>query len=144
MISVNNIRMECDIFVRKMKKIFLILLSFCYLLSVTGMGISKFYCCGKLKSSTIVFSAGDKKQCTAKMSSKMCCKYLQSFHKINDSHETGNFTVAPELFAIVIAEHFPEYRFEKVYSNTNSWYFTNAPPEQKRIPVFLLNCNFRI
>ncbi|MBS4043372.1 MAG: hypothetical protein KGZ59_06105 [Chitinophagaceae bacterium] len=55
-----------------MKKIILILLVFCYATTSFGVSLNLFFCCGKLKTISVVTQANHDKVCKK---SKECCKY---------------------------------------------------------------------
>ena len=114
------------------------------MLSVLGIGIQKDYCCGKLRSTTIFYHQPDKKHCKGKAMAG-CCRTENAFYKLNDSHETATaiivHSIQPELFVLQYQE------FQQIYSASSAAYFfdhTNDPPGNEQVPVYLLNCNFRI
>jgi len=127
-----------------MKKFTLILASFFYMLSILGIGIHKDYCCGKLRATTFFYHQSDKKNCKGKAMSG-CCRTENAFYKLNDSHETATaiilHSIHPESNGLTYQE------FKEIFFTSSTAYLfdhTNDPPESKRVPVYLLNCNFRI
>jgi hypothetical protein len=126
-----------------MKKFVVILVLFSYAVSVTGLTVSSFYCCGKLKSTKIVFASTNKKTCTGKMSGRKCCKYDESFFKINDNHFGSTVEFVPDAPVAEIVYFNANSFLEKNLSNLII-HCSNAPPPKSLQPQYLLNCNFRI
>jgi hypothetical protein len=126
-----------------MKKFVVILVFFSYAVSVTGLTVSKFYCCGKLKSTKIVFASTNKKSCTAKMGNKKCCKYDESFFKVSDNHFVSTAEFVPD---VPVAEfvYFDANIFLQKEFSTFITHYSNAPPEDLQVPVYLRNRVFRI
>ena len=127
------------------KKFIIIVVTFCYLLSVTGASIDHFYCCGKLKKTSLFFNLS-KNSCSKKKGMKGCCKYEESFYKVKDNHETSIYTALSLPVKIL-----PDYLLAintDVAINTSKGdylYYPNSPPPLLNKPtLFLLNCNFRI
>ena len=128
-----------------MKKIALIFLISIYTLSVLGIGIRQFYCCGKLKSTSITLILEVKEKCGKSDAMKGCCKTKFKNFKIKDSH-----VAADEIAGFV--KHFTELHlsipsFEIkalanepiVVANTS-----HAPPERHAVPIYILHCAYRI
>jgi hypothetical protein len=126
-----------------MKKFVVILVLFSYAVSVTGLTVSSFYCCGKLKSTKIVFASTGKKSCTSKMGSKKCCRYDESFFKVKDNHVGASIEFVPDVPVADIVYFDANTLLQKDYSSFITHY-SNAPPEGLQVPVFLRNCVFRI
>jgi hypothetical protein len=126
-----------------MKKFIVILVLFSYAVSVTGLTVSNFYCCGKLRSAKIVFASTHKKSCTSKMGNKKCCKYEDSFFKVNDNHTGSTVEFVPDA---PVAEfgYFDSYSFLENSLSNLIIHYSNAPPPKPLQPQYLLNCNFRI
>ncbi len=125
-----------------MKKFVLILLASFYILSVTGIGINQFYCCGKLESTNILLPFSEKQN---DKSGSGCFKHEQNFYKVNDSHESTVTTSA-------IKTGFTNYNItnktltpflSKRFLQSDS-FNTNSPPLGAEIPIFLHDCVFLI
>ena len=130
-------------FVPAMKKFVVILVLFSYAVSVTGLTVSNFYCCGKLRSTKIVFASTGKKSCTAKMSSKKCCKYDESFFKVKDHHVVSTVDFVPDVHVAEVV-YFNANTFLQKHLSSFITYYSNAPPLKPLQPQYLMNCNFRI
>lgn len=126
-----------------MKKFVVILVLFSYTVSVTGLTVSSFYCCGKLKSTKIVFASTNKKSCTAKMSNKKCCRYDESFVKVNDNHFGSTAEFVPDVHVAEVVYFDALSLLQNRLSSLNTHY-SNAPPLNCSQPQYLMNCNFRI
>ncbi len=122
-----------------MKRTALIFLTAIYLLSLVGIGINRFYCCGKLTSVTLTYASADHTD------QNNCCKHDTKSFKVKDSHVTAASFVFSELSAAIIptAANWALVTFatEKVdYTN----YQANAPPGEPDVSIYTLNCTYRI
>ena len=128
-----------------MKKIAAILFLTIYSLSVLGIGVRQFYCCGKLKSTSLTLVQESKEKCSNSAAMKGCCKTKFKSLKVKDSHVTtdGN--------AVNFIKHFtdldiPVAEFKSaalanepvVVANTS-----HAPPG-KAIPLYIFHCTYLI
>ncbi len=115
------------------------------MLSVFGIGINKNYCCGKLLSITFFSQHSNKKNCKSK-SMAGCCKTEKAFYKLSDSHENAATALVVNNSHLVVAV-INDNCFQKTFSTSSITYLSdhsNDPPEKKQLPVYLMNCNFRI
>jgi len=129
------------------KKIIISVIFFCYLLSVTGATIDKFYCCGKLKHTSIFFHLEQKGNCDKKMFMKKgCCHFDKSFYKVKDSHQLGHIIDLPLPIILEISNNFQyDLRIKNCSTKISEIPFANGPPIiHTGNPLFLLNNNFRI
>jgi len=126
------------------KRSALILLTAIYLISCVGIGINRFYCCGKLASVTLTYGTDDN---TNNQSAKKdnCCKNEKQSFKVKDNH----FSVAP--FSLdhpvpALNPSFVSLYNEKIVTCLSSKivYEGNAPPGHSDIPAYTLNCTYRI
>ncbi|MFB9840778.1 HYC_CC_PP family protein [Mucilaginibacter ginsenosidivorans] len=127
-----------------MKRTALILLTAVYLLSLVGIGVNRFYCCGKLASVTLIYGAADNAgEASAKKNN--CCKHEKQSFKVKDSHvNTAAFefsSPAPALLPTII--HWASVNPFKEQS-TNTRYGANSPPVHPDIPFYTLNCTYLI
>lgn len=128
----------------QVKKFTIIVLALIYLLSATGVSAERFYCCGKLARTT--FAIGDSGNTENNKISKVhkCCKTTKRTFKVKDSHvgSGGLFVakVAPAALPPVIL------CLPAVSESTPvNWASrANAPPDRQQIPVYILNCTYRI
>jgi hypothetical protein len=69
-----------------MKKLSLILLILIYTSATFGMVVKEFYCCGKLKSVSLLFSNESKQKAEKKTIETGCCKTKYFSSKVKDNH----------------------------------------------------------
>ena len=127
-----------------MKRTALILLTAIYIVSCMGMSVNRFYCCGKLTSVNFSYGAGDSSGSTSGNKNKCCDHQKQSF-KVKDSHfGTASLSLINPLAVTIPA--FINLINEPVVStlHTKIVYKGNAPPGHSDIPVYTLNCAYRI
>ena len=128
-----------------MKKIALIFLLSIYTLSVLGVGVRQFYCCGKLKSTSITVVQEAKEKCSKSDAMKGCCKTKFQNFKVKDSHvSTDGFTGFVKHFTDL---HLftPSFKIITpvneliVVANTS-----DAPPPNHGVAIYILHCVYRI
>jgi hypothetical protein len=121
------------------KRTALLFLTAIYLLSLVGIGVNRFYCCGKLTSVTLTYAPADHTD------KNNCCKHESKSFKIKDSHVTVNTTVlSPSIPAILPAPAYQTAVNILIEQATHSNYQANAPPGNPDIPIYTLNCAYRI
>lgn len=129
-----------------MKKVSAILLFTIYSLTTLGIGIRQFYCCGKLKSTSITLVQDAKEKCTNSNAMKGCCKTQFKSVKAKDSH------VAADAITVLV-KHFtdwhtttPSYEINvSVYEPLVVANTSNAPPPKLHgVATYILNCTYRI
>ena len=128
-----------------MKNIALLLLLILYTSSSLGIGIKQFYCCGKLKTTTICFKQETKEKCGKGDENKGCCKTKFKRLKVTDTQ------IASDIISNPIKHYTNLHLFTPFFNiialSSESMDIANAshaPPSHFGIPVYLLNCNFRI
>lgn len=127
-----------------MKRTALILLTAIYLLSCVGMGINRFYCCGKLAAVTLIYGAPDNTNNKTAKNDNCCRNEKQSF-KVKDSHFSAtSFSLNHPLPAIIQSFIIPDKGLLANNLHTKIVYKGNAPPGHQDIPVYTLNCAYRI
>jgi hypothetical protein len=127
-----------------MKRPALILLTIIYLLSCVGMGISRFYCCGKLASVTITYATADNGGNKSAQSDN-CCKHEIKSFKVKDSHfNVLSFSLNHSL-PLIIAPYFQlDNEIVRKVLSAKIAYKSNAPPGRVAIPIYTRNCAYRI
>ncbi|WP_110829347.1 HYC_CC_PP family protein [Pedobacter nutrimenti] len=126
-----------------MKRLAVIFLLFIYTISIFGLAINKFYCCGNLTS--ISLFENSKFVDAAKTTKKGCCKLNKETFKVKDSH-LASTTKAVDLtfFAIpIVPLHFPELLSPLTSNGLIAW---NSKPslDYCKKPIYILNCIYRI
>jgi len=130
-------------FTYDMKKFTVIVLVLIYVLTVTGVSAEHFYCCGKLARTT--FALGDSGNTVNNHSKKDdCCKTTKQSFKVKDQH-AGSKTLDLQTKAFVaLQQAVTEFQPIAGCGQSTAAYKANAPPERKQIPVYILNCTYRI
>lgn len=129
-----------------MKKITVILLTLLYLVSTSGMAISNFYCCGKLKE-TYIFNHHDYgKDCKGNKKTKGCCDTKTVYYKVKDNHSPSTEVKAnsSDFSKFLFNPFIPLFIFQHASNQTNLFEFLHAPPLISKQPVYLFVRNFRI
>lgn len=122
-----------------MKRSALILLTAIYLLSCVGIGVNRFYCCGKLASVKLTYATADHTD------KDNCCKHESKSFKVKDSHvNTASFALgqlSPALLPELVT-----WNALSIFTrqNLSAGYQANAPPGNPDIPIYTLNCTYRI
>jgi hypothetical protein len=109
-----------------------------------GIGINRFYCCGKLASVTLTYATADNAdQGAAKKDS--CCKNEKQSFKVKDSHFNPSTLLLDHPVPAFI-QSFINTDNESIVNllHTKIVYKANAPPGHSDIPAYTLNCTYRI
>jgi len=109
------------------------------------MSVDRFYCCGKLASVKLLYGAADNTESQPKSKKESCCRNEKQNFKIKDTHfNSSSFSLAHPVPVIV-------HHFTLIYSASASnllynsiAYQANAPPGHPDIPIYNLNCTYRI
>lgn len=128
-----------------MKKFSLILLVCIYSLSVLGIGIKQFYCCGKLKSTAISFVQAAKEKCDKDNSMEGCCKTTFKNLKVKDTHIAAEGIIKP-VKPFTDLHLFASYLIVTRMANEPLAVanVSNAPPLYHGVPVYVLHCVYLI
>ena len=126
-----------------MKRTALILLTAIYTVSCLGMSVNRFYCCGKLASVSYSLGATENGDKFAKK--KNCCDHEKQSFKIKDSHFSAA-SISLNHPVPAIDPSFINLANEPIVSiiHTKIVYKGNAPPGHSDIPIYTLNCAYRI
>ena len=123
-----------------MKGITIIALIFIYAMSMFGISVKEFYCCGKLTSVTVSLSGSEKSKC----SKEGCCKAKKQYFKVNDTHlPTAHIASLRNFHTDLFLTYNPIPTFLKAEQPAiiNG---SHAPPLFDSVPLYLSNCVFRI
>ena len=129
-----------------MKRITVILITLLYLVSTSGVALSNFYCCGKLKE-TFIFSHHDYgKDCKGNKKASGCCDTKTVYFKVKDNHSLSTEVKAngADFTKLLHNIFLPLFIFQNASSQAASFAFLHAPPLISKQPVYLSVCNFRI
>jgi hypothetical protein len=127
-----------------MKRTALILLTAMYIVSCMGMSVNRSYCCGKLTSVSFSYGAGDNSGSMSGNKHKCCGHEKQNF-KVKDSHFSAPSLSLNHPLPVIIPALI-SVTDEPVVSilPAKIVYRGNAPPGHSDIPVYTLNCAYRI
>jgi hypothetical protein len=128
-----------------MKKIIAIFLFTIYSLTTMGIGIRQFYCCGKLRSTSLTLVQETKEKCSNSGAMKGCCKTKFKSLKVKAIHVTTDNAVT--LNKSFTGYHLPVPAVEATISVTQPVIVANAshaPPPGQDIPVYILHCSYLI
>lgn len=130
-------------YLSSVKRSALILLTAIYLISCLGMSANRFYCCGKLASTTFSFGAGDNN--SRPNTKDKCCGHEKQSFKIKDNHfNASSFSLthtAPAALPSLISF---DHTIAVTLLQEQIVYNGNAPPGYTAVPVYTLNCTYRI
>lgn len=129
-----------------MKKFSAILLFTIYALTTLGIGIRQFYCCGKLKSTSITLVQEAKEKCSNKGGMKDCCKTQFKSIKAKDSHVGTDGLLLPAKPLGDYVVHTSQYQLHT--PTCNAVVITNAshapPPKLHGVAAYIFNCTYLI
>ena len=128
-----------------MKKIGLILLICMYTLSSFGVSVNRFYCCGKLKTTSISFIHAVIEKCSNEKLMAGCCKTTFKSLQVKDSHvaATGINKMAKAFTHVHLC--YNDINSTPLTSSLiNTAYSGNAPPLYHNLPIYILHCAYLI
>lgn len=132
-----------------MKKALLTILTIFYLGVSSGATLHFHYCMGELVKLSIFDE--QKKSCdfctmsTKEIQQKSCCKDNFSEAKVDQSKETSPTVYQfKQLQQAVLNKPVNQINYVPVLIETGKAALSNAPPLIPDIPVFILNCTYRI
>jgi hypothetical protein len=109
-----------------------------------GIGVNRFFCCGKLASVTLTYGSDDN---TGKDAAKNdnCCKTEKQSFKIKDNHfNASGFNLMQPLPVILPSLYsYDHLSIAKAIIQCRP-YQSNAPPGSPEVPIYTLNCTYRI
>lgn len=125
-----------------MKKFALIIVTMAYMLSIAGIAISRFYCCGKLSSESISFIGGKQKEAS---DAAGCCTTSEQYFKIKDAHIFADHIACPEKYFSFIQTTLPSFEIptSEILQHATTGNI-NAPPLKTENPVYIFICTYRI
>jgi hypothetical protein len=125
------------------KRTMLILLTVIYLVSAVGIGVSRFYCCGKLAAVNLVFASGNDQKNDVEKDN--CCKNEKQSFKIKDNHfNSSGFNLNQPLPVILPSLYSYDHLGVTQTIIQSRPYKSNAPPGRPEAPIYTLNCSYRI
>ncbi len=126
-----------------MKKFFVLILAFFYLLVSSGIALNEHYCMGYVSSVDLTHK--DKcSKCGMKTGAGGCCKNQVKIIKLNDSHNLSS-CVLNILSPVAVIENRNNEFDSKLYASAASASLNNhSPPARSGISLCILHSIFRI
>jgi hypothetical protein len=128
-----------------MKKSLILFFAFTYLISISGIAISNFYCCGKFKESYLFQTKILAKECKNKIAGPSCCDTHTKLIKVKDDHTSvDSFTIqakSSDLYSVA-----SNLSVETTGNNINNFFplLFDIPPLICKLPAYISQCVFRI
>ena len=128
-----------------MKRLVLILLICIYTTATFGIGVKSFYCCNKLKSTSISFSASTKEKCNTKGMKGKCCKTTFQYFKVKDTHVGADNVTSPAKAFTDLQFTIPSFQIIPIApQQIIVAHYSNAPPLHYGLPIYIFDCVYRI
>lgn len=128
-----------------MKRVTAISLLLLYSLTLVGLGVKQFYCCGKLMETSLGLATGHTHHCKMDEEKKGCCETAFKTLKVEDSHFSADHVAVPDTFFFtLVGIQLPAWGIEPLIERPYHIYYGNGPPLYSSIPTYMLNCIYRI
>jgi hypothetical protein len=128
-----------------MKKLLAIVLLLFYLPAISGVAISKHFCCGKIASVKIQLAA---EQCGhhSQSEDKNCCNDISHFFKIHAPQQisVSNISCKAPVLPVPVFMHALSLIFVNESPTSVNNNFLHSPPLRTTSPLFLSNSVFLI
>ncbi|NBR56313.1 MAG: hypothetical protein EBU05_04550 [Chitinophagia bacterium] len=134
-----------------MKKLFLYLLSFIFIITSSGVMVNMHYCMGKLAGTSMSWVSNSPKKCgkcgmeKSKKKGKGCCHDSKKLIKNVFDQNIANsfFNVDHQLALLPNSSNFETVSIV-VSDDTKQSNFSHAPPDQLGVPIYIADCSFLI
>lgn len=132
-----------------MKKFLVTILAFVYLTVSSGATINMHYCMGKLMNWDLTNKQNTQSKCgicgMEQSGHKGCCKDEHKVLQIDKDQKKSesafqSFNISSEAIAVTYAE-LPSITISSILIENP---VAHGPPQLGSVPIFILNCNFRI
>ena len=134
-----------------MKKIFLYLLSFIFIITSSGVMVNMHYCMGKLAGTSMSLVSNTTKKCDkcgmekSKKQGKGCCHDSKKLIKnVDDQNIVNSFFSVDHQIALLPNSSDFETVSIVVSNNSNHSYCSHAPPDLLGVPIYIADCSFLI
>ena len=134
-----------------MKKLFLYLLSFIFIITSSGVMVNMHYCMGKLAGTSMSWVKNTPKKCgkcgmeKSKKKGKGCCHDSKKLIKnvVDQNIAYSYFNVDHQLALLPNSSSFETVSIV-VSDNTKQSNFSHTPPDQLGVPIYIAYCSFLI
>ncbi len=127
-----------------MKRVVILFLMVTYSLSCIGLGVNRFFCCGKLASVTVQYGAFENTDVN-KSKKESCCKHEKTSFKIKDAHFNAPSVqikaISQAAFQPLILNNTSE---SEIALSKPLAVYTKQPPGITPPPIYKLNCTYLI
>lgn len=128
-----------------MKRVTAISLLLLYSLTLVGLGVKQFYCCGKLMEVSLGLADATEHACKKDLEKKNCCETAFKTLKVEDSHFSAEGVNIPATFFFtLVGIQVPSWSIEPLIERPYHIHYGNGPPLYSHIPTYMLNCIYRI
>ena len=134
-----------------MKKLFLYLLSFIFIITSSGVMVNMHYCMGKLAGTSMSWVSNTPKKCGKcgmKKSTKQgkgCCHDSKKLIKnvVDQNIANSLFNIDHQLALLPNSSDFETVSIV-VSDNAKQSNYSHAPPDQLGVPIYIAYCRFLI
>ena len=134
-----------------MKKLFLYLLSFIFIITSSGVMVNMHYCMGKLAGTSMSLVSNTTKKCDkcgmekSKKKGKGCCHDSKKLIKnvVDQNIANSFFNIDHQLALLPTSSDFETVSIV-VSVNAKQSNYSHAPPDQLGVPIYIADCSFLI
>ena len=127
-----------------MKRVVVLFLMVTYSLSCIGLGVNRFFCCGKLASVTVQYGTFENNEIT-KNKKESCCKHQKTSYKIKDAHFNAPLLQIKTINQVGLQPIFTFHNIENEITLSKSLaVYTKQPPGLSPPSIYKINCTFLI
>ncbi|WPV67965.1 HYC_CC_PP family protein [Chitinophaga sp. LS1] len=128
-----------------MKRVTAICLLLLYSLTLVGLGVKQFYCCGKLAEVSVGLASADGHHCEMDQQHKGCCETTFKTLKVEDSHFSATHVNVPATFFFTLLNvQLNSWSVPPVIDLPYQFNYGNGPPLYNIISRYILNCIYRV
>lgn len=134
-----------------MKKLFLYLLSFIFIITSSGVMVNMHYCMGKLAGTSINIASNSAKKCgncgmeKSKKQGNGCCHDSKKLIKnVVDQNFVNNIFNIDHQIAFLPSDTNFDLHFIVSSNSSNLSIYSHAPPDQLGMPIYIADCSFLI
>jgi hypothetical protein len=127
-----------------MKRVVVLFLMVTYSLSCIGLGVNRFFCCGKLASVTLQYGAFENTDVN-KSKKESCCKHEKTSFKIKDAHFNTPLEQLKEINQPCLNPlNYFNFLANEIASSTPLAVYPKHPSGLPSPPIYKLNCTYLI
>jgi len=128
-----------------MKRSALLILTFVYLVSCVGIAVNRYYCCGKLASVKLVYGELAKNSHQKGKKRPACCRNEVKTFKINDTYFNSQAYILGNPSPVTLPYFtLVDFKLQTALPQAVITYYAKAPPGSPHVPIYTLDCDYRI